>query len=134
MNRKGFSYIETLVALALLSITLMPLLAGLYGAYRNEAYARNAYAAQLRAQAIMAVARDAVLQNADAASAVTEYTASLAEPPLRYGVWLDGELLTGMGEPLNIIASVNGIDGTLITVIVWDGGAHGRAYGLVPVL
>jgi type II secretory pathway pseudopilin PulG len=131
MSKKGITYIETLIALAVFCIALMPLLSGLYGAYRNAAYAKEEYEAHLQAQQLMVTARDAFEQNADASEAIETYTVRLSH----YGVWVDNVLIAGQGELPDVIATLNGLSGRLITVIVWAEGSetHGYAYGIAPV-
>ena len=50
MNQKGFSYIETLIAAAILSIIIIPVLAGFHIATLNQRYAETRYLAATQAE------------------------------------------------------------------------------------
>jgi hypothetical protein len=130
MNKNGSSYIEALIALAVFCVALMPLLSGLYGAYGNRAYAIDEYDAHLQAQQIMTVVRDAYQTETDPVAAL----GNAGSIPPRYGVWVDSLLIAGQGELPDVTAAMDGLSGSLITVIVWAEGseAYGCAYGVAP--
>jgi prepilin-type N-terminal cleavage/methylation domain-containing protein len=134
-KHKGFTLIETLIAFALFCIALMPLLSLLSVAYRNEAYSRESYKAQLHAQGIKSVVSEALFTGNDAAMAAADYINGLEDPPQTYGIWLGNTLIAAEGAlPFTeVTAYVSGLNGELLTVIVWVEGSavHGRAFSVI---
>ncbi len=131
MNR-GFSYIETLIALAIFSIALLSLLPLFSQAQRNGAYSREAYAVQLHAQGIMAVAREAAVNGEDIEGSVNEYIAGINNLPDEFGVWYGDYAYTSGLFDFTPTISLTGLSGEIITVVCRDGNIYGRAAGYIP--
>jgi len=89
-NRKGFSYMEMVIALSLFSILIIAALPLLHQAGRNLAFAQDGHNAHLAAQSIMLAVRDAKSeagQNQTPPQAVaTAYAARLGVET--YSVWI----------------------------------------------
>jgi type II secretory pathway pseudopilin PulG len=61
MNQRGITYLEVLIAAALLSIVMMPVLSGFFNAMQNQRYARAAYEASLYAANLLTEAGEGVM-------------------------------------------------------------------------
>jgi prepilin-type N-terminal cleavage/methylation domain-containing protein len=135
MNR-GFTLLETLIALAVFCVAIMPLFPLISQANANNAYTEEAYVGQLTAQGILTAARDAAANNPAAfEDVIAEYVSGLANQPYAYGVWYT-DVFTG-SRPLadfEVTQFLNGITGKMITVMVWDekGRMLGRTSGVAP--
>jgi type II secretory pathway pseudopilin PulG len=123
--KKGFSYIEIIIATALFAIAFVAILPVISQASRNLAYAQGGYEAHLRAQSLLLTLRDALAVNEDPEPIARAYSA--ARDNFSFTVWLiggAGEERT-FGSPGAPAASVqvSGIspsdNQTVIVVVVW---------------
>ncbi|MDR1665213.1 MAG: type II secretion system GspH family protein [Clostridiales bacterium] len=143
-SNRGFSYIEVLIALAIFCIVLLSVLPTVAKAGADSRAAADGYRAQLCAQEILLVARDALNAGLPPQAEVENYIGSLAEKPFAYGYWLTGtdEGYTSPNAPDIIPASaITGLPetgdrpGYLLVVAVWtpDGRLAGRSAAMVYV-
>jgi prepilin-type N-terminal cleavage/methylation domain-containing protein len=134
-NTKGFSYIEVLMALAVLSILLIPLFPAMTQAGQNAAAARDGYTAHLRAQEIMLIVKDAVSDGEDPQPLVAAYAKNNGEL-FQYGYWVSqGLSYRSPGSPPIQVSLQSPGDMILVTALVWDneGRLAGRATGGVNI-
>lgn len=86
-NRKGFSYMEMVIALSLFSILVIAALPLLHQAGRNLAFAQDGHNAHLAAQSIMLAVRDAKSEAGQTPQSVaTAYATRLGVEI--YSVWI----------------------------------------------
>jgi prepilin-type N-terminal cleavage/methylation domain-containing protein len=146
-TRKGFSYIEIIIALAIFAVLVLAALPLLNQAGRNLVYAEESYKAHLAAQGIMLAVRDAL-----GASGLSGAQAVAGEYALRHGVegysvWVFYENPYTAAFYFGSFYETLGVNATLpqlshehflagayiIVVVVWDEGLSiaGRAIGFV---
>ena len=151
-KQKGFSYTETLIALAVLCIALLPVYPALAAARRNDEYARSRYKAQLYADELVWAVRQALWDGTSPEDAARIRAVEMDEPGFTYGCWVwpcDSSLGAGISfyspnrgdEPpfsadrLIIRSDVyTGMNTRFIAVAVWDDEDRlaGRAAGVAP--
>ena len=70
LNNRGMTYLEVLMAAALLSIIMVPVLSGFFNAAQNQRYAQMAYEASLYAANMLTEAGAGIIKSGDGFAAV----------------------------------------------------------------
>jgi type II secretory pathway pseudopilin PulG len=158
MNRKGFSYTEVLIALAVFCAAIAPIFPALTQVRQNEWYAREHYQAQLYANELLWIVQDALVRNESPERAaeslpetfthITETSpASVKTPVPFYPLFIyacyianDGEnyseaAFASPGAPSLLVSAGTVPPGwRIVTAVVWDteGRMAARAVGVIP--
>ena len=144
MKRGGYSYAEVLIALAVFAIALVPLFPAINKLRSDADAAGSVYSAQLSAQELMLIVREATEECEPALARAAEYASARSEAIRAYAYWIvapDGgaENFSSPFAPDGFDASAEVSNFTLpdsvecfvIVAAVWDfGGTEGRAVGM----
>jgi len=129
----GFSYVEVILAAVLISITVVAVWPMLSQARRNMAFSQYQYAANLHAQSIVIIIRDAMADNMPPQPQVHSFAAQ--QGGLLFSFWITGayNVTYHSGVSPHADVNVNGMwpDTSTIVAVIWDenGQIIGRAVG-----
>lgn len=123
-KRRGFSYVEMIVALGVFAMVVAVALPTIHQAGRNMYFAENYYRDNLQAQSIMLTVRHALNNGQDI---------YIATPPAFYRVWVDGVLIICTNNVPDVVLDLNTTaTGQVIVVAIFnqEGLITGRSIGV----
>lgn len=130
--RRGFSYIEVLLAFGLLVILFATAIPATHHATRNMHEAITHYQGHLLSQGMVLSVQHALRTNQNPQAAASHF--ALANDIIYYGVWIVGAMPQQFGTATGVVVEipVNTMPGTQIITVITDevGNITGRAVGV----